>query len=123
MKGQPVSRSGTAPTRERIRSAWPASKPWNAIARSSPVSEQMHETRPRSPKPDEHVERNNGARRYEFYATWDLANDDLDGINRWIDAFADEFNTFRPHQALGGQTPEQYLAKHAAEEPPPSHRS
>ena len=36
------------------------------------------------------VERNNGAWRYEFYATWDLPNDDLDDINRWIDAFADE---------------------------------
>ena len=76
---------------------------------------------PRSPEPDGHVERNNGAWRYEFYATWDLTNDDLDGIDRWIDAFADESDTFRPHQALGGQTPEQYLAQHAAEEPPPSH--
>ena len=81
----------------------------------------LFELPPRSPELNGHVERNNGAWRYEFYATWDLANDDLDGINRWIDAFADEFNTFRPHQALGGQTPEQYLAKHAAEETPPSH--
>ena len=81
----------------------------------------LFELPPRSPEPDGHVERDNGAWRYEFYATWDLANDDLDGINRWIDAFADESDTFRPHQALGGQTPEQYLAKHAAEEPPPSH--
>ena len=81
----------------------------------------LFELPPRSPELNGHVERNNGAWRYEFYATWDLTNDDLDGINRWIDAFADESDTFRPRQALGGQTPAQYLAKHAAEEAPPSH--
>ena len=83
----------------------------------------LFELPPRSPKLNGHVERNNGAWRYEFYATWDLPDDDLDDINRWIDAFADEFNTFRPHQALGGHTPAQYLARHTAEEPLPSHMS
>ena len=76
---------------------------------------------PESPEPDGHVERDNGAWRYEFHAAWDLANDDLDGIDRWIDAFADESGTFRPRQAPGGQTPAQDLARHTAEEPPPSH--
>ena len=38
-----------------------------------------------------HVERDNGAWRYEFHT---LPDDD---INRWIDAFADEFDTSRPH--------------------------
>ena len=80
----------------------------------------LFELPPRSPKRNGHVERNNGTWRYEFYATWDLPNDDLDYINRWIDAFADEFNTFRPHQALGGHTPAQYLAKQPAEETLPS---
>ncbi len=65
----------------------------------------------------------NGAWRYEFYTSWDLPDDNLDHVNRWIDAFADEFNTFRPHQALGGHTPAEYLARHTAEEPPPSHMS
>ena len=81
---------------------------------------ELFELPPRSPKLNGHVERNNGAWRYEFYASWNLPNDDLDDINRWIDAFADEFNTFRPHQALGGHTPARYLARHTAEESPPS---
>ena len=70
---------------------------------------------------DGHVERNNGAWRYEFYATWDLPNDDPDDVNRWIDAFADEFNTFRPHQALDGRTPAEYLQSLTAKETSPSH--
>ena len=83
----------------------------------------LFELPPRSPKLNGHVERNNGAWRYEFYATWDLPDDNLDHVNRWIDAFADESDTFRPHQALGGHTPAEYLARHTAEEPPPSHMS
>ena len=47
----------------------------------------------------------------------------LEDINRWIDAFADEFNTFRPHQALVGQTPAEYLAKIKASQTPTSHMS
>ena len=65
----------------------------------------------------------NGAWRYEFYASWNLPNDNLDDINRWIDAFADEFNTFRPHQALGGHTPAEYLHSLTAKETPVSHMS
>ena len=83
----------------------------------------LFELPPRSPQLNGHVERNNGTWRYEFYASWDLPDDNLDHINRWIDAFADEFNTFRPHQALDGHTPAEYLARHTAEEPPPSHMS
>lgn len=83
----------------------------------------LWELPPRSPELNGHVERNNGAWRYEFYATWDLPSDHLDDINRWLDAFAEEFNTFRPHQALGGNTPAEYLAKHPADELPPSHMS
>ena len=82
---------------------------------------QLFELPPRSPELNGHVERNNGAWRYEFYATWDLPNDDLDDINRWIDAFADEFNTLRPHNALDGQTPAEYLLSLTAKETPPSH--
>ncbi len=83
----------------------------------------LFELPPRSPQLNGHVERNNGAWRYEFYASWDLPDDNLDHVNRWIDAFADEFNTFRPHQALGGHTPAEYLARHTAGEALPSHMS
>lgn len=81
----------------------------------------LYELPPRTPALNGHVERNNGAWRYEFYATWELPTNNLDDINRWIDAFADEFNTFRPHQALGGQTPAEYLAQITARETQPSH--
>ena len=41
--------------------------------------------------------------------------------NLWLDAFAQEFNTFRPHQTFGRQTPAQYLVQLAADENPMSH--
>ena len=49
------------------------------------------------------------------------ANDDLEDINRWVDAYADEFSTFRPHHALDGQILNQYLQSLAAKETPASH--
>ena len=78
----------------------------------------LFELLPGSPELNGCIERNNGAWRYEFYATWDL---DPDGTNRWTDAFADEFNTFRPHDALDGQTSAEYLLSLTAEETRPSH--
>ena len=83
----------------------------------------LYELPPRSPKLNGHVERANGSWRYEFYGAWDLAGD-LERLNRWIDAFADEFNAIRPHQALGGRTPADYLAsRRTAGETPASHMS
>ena len=79
----------------------------------------LWELPPKSPELNGHVERNNGTWRSEFHATWDLP-DNLEDLNPWLDAFADEFNTFRPHQALGGMTPAEYLATRTADEPPPS---
>ena len=81
----------------------------------------LFELPPRSPELNGHVERNNGAWRSAFYATWDLPDDNLEDINRWGDAFADAFNTFRPHRALDGLTPAEYLQALAAEETPASH--
>lgn len=81
----------------------------------------LWELPPKSPQLNGHVERNNGSWRYEFYATWNLPDDNLDKINYWIDAFAYEFNTFRPHQALAGKTPLEYLTEQAANETPASH--
>ena len=78
-------------------------------------------TPPRSPELNGYVERNNGAWRSAFYATWDLPDDNLEDINRWGDAFADAFNTFRPQRALDGLAPAEYLQVPAAEETPASH--
>ena len=64
------------------------------------------------------VERSNGAWRYEFRPTWDLPDDDLDDPDRWIDAFAEEFNAFRPHHALERHTPAEYLQYLTARETP-----
>lgn len=83
----------------------------------------LFELPPRSPQLNGHVERNNSAWRYEFYGCWNLDTDRLDDTNRWIDAFAEEFNTFRPHQALDGKTPLQYLQQLTAQRDPPSHMS
>ena len=92
--------------------------------RLNPCSRRPHTLRRNGPRAARCVvERDNGAWRYEFYASWDPPDDDFDDIDRWIDAFADESDTLRPHQALGGHTPAEYLARHTAEEPPPSHMS
>ncbi|MYC67547.1 MAG: GNAT family N-acetyltransferase [Acidobacteriia bacterium] len=56
------------------------------------------------------VERNTTVWRFEFYDCWDL------DTNRWIDAFAKELTTFRPHQTLDGKTPSQYLQQLTTQE-------
>ena len=81
----------------------------------------LFERPPRSPQLSGHVERNNGAWRYEFHASWDLPDSALDDLNRWIDAFADGFNTFRPPQALDGQTSAHCLQSPTAKETPTPH--
>ena len=56
-----------------------------------PVLRPPHnELPPRTHALNGHVERNNGARRYEFSATWVLPGDNLEDINRWIAAVAGE---------------------------------
>ena len=83
----------------------------------------LYELPPRTPALNGHVERNNGAWRYEFYATWELPSDSLEDINRWIDAFADEFNSFTTRtRPLADKTPAEYLAQIAANETQPSHK-
>lgn len=74
---------------------------------------------PKSPELNGAVERCNGAWRYEFYAVYDLPRRPAE-INPLIDAFADLYNTFRPHGALAGKTPAQYLATLQAKQTPPS---
>ncbi len=77
---------------------------------------------PRSPELNGAVERCNSSWRYEFYAVYDLPTR-LDDLNPLIDAFQHRYNTYRPHGALGGKTPAQYLAARQANETPVSHMS
>lgn len=62
----------------------------------------------RSPKLNGAVERCNGAWRYEFYATLDLP-EHIDEIAEHVDAFQHLYNHHRPHGALDGLTPNEYL--------------
>ena len=77
---------------------------------------------PRSPKLAGAVERCNGAWRYEFYAVTDLPND-IEKIAESVDAFQHLYNHFRPHAALDGKTPNQYLQICRAKEKSESHMS
>lgn len=63
---------------------------------------------PKRPQLNGCVERAQGSWRYEFYACFDLPAR-LDRLQPLVDAFALRFNHHRPHQALGGQTPAEYL--------------
>jgi transposase InsO family protein len=81
---------------------------------------------PKRPQLNGAVERCNGAWRYEFYAVYDLPPR-LDQLQPLVDAFAHRFNHHRPHDALDGKTPAEYLhALSSAISPsqtPPSHMS
>jgi putative transposase len=75
---------------------------------------------PRSPKLNGAVERCNGAWRYEFYACVDLPLR-FDKIDQMVEAFQHLYNHHRPHGALAGKTPAQYLQERRANENPQSH--
>ena len=77
---------------------------------------------PKSPKLNGAVERANGSWRYEFYAVYDLPGT-LAELNPLIDSFSHLYNHYRPHGALQGLTPAQYLAQHHGLEPAPSQMS
>jgi transposase InsO family protein len=77
---------------------------------------------PKSPQLNGAVERCNGSWRYEFYAVYDLPTN-VEHLNPLIDAFQHRYNTYRPHRALGGKTPAQYLQARQANETPASHMS
>lgn len=74
---------------------------------------------PKSPKMNGAVERCNGAWRYEFYAVYDLPTN-VEAINPILDAFQYLYNHHRPHGALGGLSPAQYLPKLQANDASPS---
>jgi putative transposase len=74
---------------------------------------------PKRPQLNGAVERAQGSWRYEFYACHDLPHR-LDRLNEHIDAFAHLYNYYRPHGALGGRTPNEYLTS-TSQATPPSH--
>lgn len=63
---------------------------------------------PKRPQLNGAVERCNGAWRYEFYAVHDLPHQ-IDKLQPFVDAFAYRYNHHRPHDALDGKTPAEYL--------------
>lgn len=77
---------------------------------------------PKRPQLNGAVERCNGAWRYEFYAVHDLPHH-IDRLQPFVDAFAHRYNHHRPHDALDGQTPAEYLSTFSSGNPQPSHMS
>jgi putative transposase len=75
---------------------------------------------PKRPDLNGCVERAQSTWRYEFYGCYDLPSR-LDKLQPFVDAFAHRFNHHRPHDALGGLTPAEYLNLARAEGHPPSH--
>ncbi len=77
---------------------------------------------PKRPQLNGAVERCNGAWRYEFYAVHDLPHQ-IDRLQPFVDAFAHRYNHYRPHDALDGQTPAEYLSTLSTGNHKPSHMS
>lgn len=76
---------------------------------------------PKRPQLNGAVERAQSSWRYEFYASYDLPHR-IKQLQPFVDAFADRYNTVRPHHALDGKTPLEYLNT-ISDGPPPSHMS
>jgi putative transposase len=70
---------------------------------------------PRMPQLNGGVERCNGAWRYEFYACTDLPGS-VEELNTLIDDWQETYNFVRPHGALSGLTPAEYLTRTKAPE-------
>jgi transposase InsO family protein len=77
---------------------------------------------PKRPQLNGAVERCNGSWRYEFYAAYDLPHR-LDKLQPFVDAFAHRYNHHRPHDALDGKTPAEYLTTFSRRDLPASHMS
>lgn len=72
---------------------------------------------PKRPDLNGCVERAQSTWRYEFYATYDRPHR-IDELQAFVDAFAHRFNHHRPHDALGGRTPAEYLQTLGRGDPP-----
>lgn len=79
---------------------------------------------PKSPKLNGAVERAQRTHTEEFYEVHDVAWN-LPALNRQVRTWERVYNTIRPHQSLGQQTPLQFLQARGilAAAPPPSHMS
>ena len=77
---------------------------------------------PKRPQLNGAVERAQGSWRYEFYACYDLPSR-IDKLQPIVDAFAHRFNHHRPHDALDGRTPAEYLQTLSQRDLAPSHMS
>ena len=77
---------------------------------------------PKRPQLNGAVERCNGAWRYEFYQVYDLPHS-VKRLNPILDSFQHLYNHYRPHGALAGLTPAQYLSQRRAQETHASHMS
>jgi len=65
-------------------------------------------TPPRSPQRQGQVERAQGTWRYEFYEAYDLPWT-VSQLRPLVQAWEQVYNHLRPHQALRGRSPAQYL--------------
>uniref|UniRef100_UPI000567D086 integrase core domain-containing protein n=2 Tax=Meiothermus rufus TaxID=604332 RepID=UPI000567D086 len=74
---------------------------------------------PRSPKLNGHVERVQRTFREELYTR--PLPPRLSELQAELDAYLDHYNRRRPHMALGGLAPLEYLAKMQEESVPQSH--
>jgi putative transposase len=75
---------------------------------------------PRSPKLNGHVERAHRTHAEEFYDLYE-GQFELQPLNEALRAWEWTYNTLRPHQALGGQTPMEYLlSRHSIGPPRPA---
>lgn len=83
---------------------------------------RLYELPPKRPQLNGAVERCNGAWRYEFYQVYDLPLA-IDALNPILDSFQHLYNYHRPHGALAGLTPAQYLSRAQAAANPASHMS
>ena len=83
---------------------------------------RLYELPPKRPQLNGAVERCNGAWRYEFYSVYDLPAS-VEAINPILDSFQHLYNHHRPHGALAGLTPAQYLKRMRADQTSPSHMS
>lgn len=75
---------------------------------------------PKRPQLNGAVERAQGSWRYEFYSCYDLPAQ-INKLQPLVDSFAHRFNHHRPHDALDGMTPAEYLQSLSQRDPAPSH--
>ena len=77
---------------------------------------------PKSPKMNGRVERMQATLRNELFNVQETAVS-VTGLNPLIDRYLDFYNGERPHDALDGMTPDEYLESRRIGEAPPSHMS